>query len=136
MAGEDAGGVSHADARFTRFMAGGAAMATKWSGLTAVVTAIALGFIWEVMRRKRYGLSKPIAKTITTEGFGLVLALLVTPCIVYVASYIPWFLHFGWDLQRWAEVQGKAARFHADLKAQGILSDEEFAAAKAKELGI
>ena len=103
--------------RFAAGAAGGAAMATKWSGLTAVVTAIALGFIWEVMRRKRFGVSKPIAKTITTEGFGFVLALLVTPCIVYVASYIPWFLHFGWDLQRWAEMQGKAAKFHADLKA-------------------
>jgi dolichyl-phosphate-mannose--protein O-mannosyl transferase len=103
--------------RFAAGAAGGAAMATKWSGLTAVVTAIALGFMWEVMRRKRFGVSKPIVKTITTEGFGFVLALLVTPCIVYVASYIPWFLHFGWDLQRWAEMQGKAAKFHADLKA-------------------
>jgi predicted membrane-bound dolichyl-phosphate-mannose-protein mannosyltransferase len=46
-----------------------------------------------------------------------VLALLVTPAVVYFATYIPWFLHFGWDLQRWAEMQGSAARFHADLKA-------------------
>jgi hypothetical protein len=63
--------------RFAAGAAGGAAMATKWSGLTAVVTAIALGFMWEVMRRKRFGVSKPIMKTITTEGFGFVLALLV-----------------------------------------------------------
>lgn len=35
MAGEDAGGESHADARFTRFMAGGAAMADEVLGLIA-----------------------------------------------------------------------------------------------------
>src|SRR4029453_7438408 len=103
--------------RFAAGAAGGAAMATKWSGLTAFVTAIALGFLWEVMRRKRFGISKPIVTAITTEGFGFVLALLVTPAIVYFVTYIPWFLHFGWDLQRWAEMQGRAARFHADLKA-------------------
>ena len=51
--------------------------------------------------------SKPIVTAITTEGFGFVLALLVTPAIVYFVTYIPWFLHFGWDLQRWAEMQGK-----------------------------
>ena len=103
--------------RFAAGAAGGAAMATKWSGLTAFVTAIGLGFLWEVMRRKRFGVRSPIVKTITTEGFGFVLALLVTPAVVYFATYIPWFLHFGWDLQRWAEMQGRAARFHADLKA-------------------
>ena len=92
-------------------------MATKWSGLTAFVTAIALGFLWEVMRRKQFGTSKPIVRTITTEGFGFVLALLVTPAIVYFATYIPWFVHFGWDFQRWAQMQGDAAKFHADLKA-------------------
>jgi dolichyl-phosphate-mannose-protein mannosyltransferase len=103
--------------RFAAGAAGGAAMATKWAGLTAFITAIALGFLWEVMRRKRFGVRSPVTTTITTEGFGLVLALLVTPAVVYVATYIPWFLHFGWDLQRWAEMQGKAARFHADLKS-------------------
>lgn len=103
--------------RFAAGAAGGAAMATKWSGLTAFVTAIVLGFLWEVMRRKQFGTSKPILTTITTEGFGFVLALMVTPAIVYFVTYIPWFVHFGWDLQRWAEMQGKAARFHADLKA-------------------
>ncbi|HYJ61316.1 MAG TPA: hypothetical protein VE032_07630, partial [Actinomycetota bacterium] len=101
---------------FAAGAAGGAAMATKWAGLTAFVTAIVLGFLWEVMRRKRFGVRSPVTTTITSEGFGFVLALLVTPAVVYFATYIPWFLHFGWDLQRWAEMQGKAARFHADLK--------------------
>ena len=102
--------------RFAAGAAGGAAMATKWAGLTAFVTAIVLGFLWEVMRRKRFGVRSPVTTAITTEGFGFVLALLVTPAVVYFATYIPWFMHFGWDLQRWAEMQGKAARFHADLK--------------------
>lgn len=103
--------------RFAAGAAGGAAMATKWSGLTTFLTAIALGFAWEVMRRKRFGVRSPVVSTLTMEGFGFVLALLVTPALVYTATYVPWFMHFDWDVQRWIEVQGKAARFHADLKA-------------------
>jgi dolichyl-phosphate-mannose--protein O-mannosyl transferase len=103
--------------RFAAGAAGGAALATKWSGLTAVVTAFALAFGWEVMRRKRYGIRSPVLSTITAEGFGTVLALMVMPALVYMVTYIPWFVHFGWDLGRWVEMQGKAARFHADLKA-------------------
>lgn len=103
--------------RFAAGVAGGAAAATKWSGLMAVATAVVLGFGWEVIRRKRFGMPSPVIKTITTEGFGFVLALAVTPALVYFVTYVPWFLHFGWDLQRWVEMQGKAARFQADLKA-------------------
>jgi dolichyl-phosphate-mannose--protein O-mannosyl transferase len=102
--------------RFAAGAAGGAAMATKWAGLTAFVTAIALSFLWEVMRRKRFGIRSPIVNTITVESFGFVLALLVTPAIVYVATYIPWFLHFGFDISRWAEIQQKAYEFHRDLR--------------------
>jgi hypothetical protein len=54
--------------RFAAGAAGGAAMATKWAGLTAFVTAIVLGFLWEVMRRKRFGVRSPVTTAITTEG--------------------------------------------------------------------
>ena len=103
--------------RFAAGVAGGAAMATKWSGITAVVTAFALGFGWEVMRRKRFGTRSPFVRTLTTEGFGLVLGLAVTPAIVYLATWIPWFIHFHWDVAHWVDVQQKSWEFHRDLKA-------------------
>jgi dolichyl-phosphate-mannose-protein mannosyltransferase len=103
--------------RFAAGAAGGAAMATKWSGITAVVTAAALGFGWEVMRRKRFGSRSPFVRTLTTEGFGLVLALAVTPAIVYFGTWIPWFIHFHWDFAHWTDVQQKSWEFHRDLKA-------------------
>ena len=103
--------------RFAAGAAGGAAMATKWSGITAVVTAALLGFGWEVVRRKHFGMRSAFMRTVTTEGFGLVLGLAVTPAIVYFATWIPWFIHFHWDLSKWAEVQQKSWEFHRDLKA-------------------
>src|SRR5262245_36239106 len=103
--------------RFAAGAAGGAAMATKWSGITAVVTAAALGFGWEVVRRRRFGSRSPFVRTLTTEGFGLVLALAVTPAIVYLATWIPWLIHFHWDVAHWVEVQQKSWDFHRDLKA-------------------
>ena len=103
--------------RFAAGAAGGAAIATKWSGITAVVTAAALGFGWEVVRRRRFGSRSPFVRTLTTEGFGLVLALAITPAIVYLATWIPWFIHFHWDFAHWADVQEKSWEFHRDLKA-------------------
>jgi dolichyl-phosphate-mannose-protein mannosyltransferase len=101
-----------------RFAAGaalGAGVATKWSGLMGIFAAIALSFGWEVVRRKRFGSTSPLLNTITAEGFGLVLAYLLLPFVVYVVSYTGWFIHFGFDLGRWAELQGSMARFHVDL---------------------
>lgn len=103
--------------RFAAGVAGGAAMATKWSGITAVITAALLGFGWEVMRRKHFGVKSPFVRTLTTEGFGLVLALAITPAIVYFATWIPWFMHFHWDFAKWADDQQKSWNFHRDLKA-------------------
>jgi dolichyl-phosphate-mannose-protein mannosyltransferase len=103
--------------RFAAGAAGGAAMATKWSGITAVITAALLGFGWEVLRRKRFGTKSPFMRTLTTEGFGLVLALAVTPAIVYMSTWIPWFIHFNWDFSHWVDVQQKSWEFHRDLKA-------------------
>jgi dolichyl-phosphate-mannose-protein mannosyltransferase len=101
-----------------RFAAGaalGAGVATKWSGLMGILAAVALSFGWEMVRRKRFGSKSPVLNTITAEGFGLVLAYLLLPFVVYVVSYTGWFIHFGFDLGRWAELQGSIARFHADL---------------------
>jgi len=102
-----------------RFAAGaalGAGLATKWSALPAIAGAVVLAFAWEVVRRKRSGRARPLRETIPAESFGIVLAFLLTPGLVYVASYAGWFARFGFDLGRWAEEQGAMARFHSELR--------------------
>lgn len=102
-----------------RFAAGaalGAGVATKWSVLAAVLGAVTLGAIWEVARRRRAGLTRPVADAIPAEGFGLVLAYLLVPAVVYLASYVGWFAHFGWDLGEWARLQGAIASYHEGLR--------------------
>ncbi|HEX6231262.1 MAG TPA: phospholipid carrier-dependent glycosyltransferase [Actinomycetota bacterium] len=102
--------------RFAAGAAFGAGFATKWSALPAIAGAVVLAVIWEVVRRKRFGLPRPIREAIPAEGFGIVLAFMLVPTLVYVVSYAGWFLHFGFDLVRWAREQGDIATFHAELE--------------------
>jgi dolichyl-phosphate-mannose--protein O-mannosyl transferase len=102
--------------RFAAGLAFGAAVATKWSGLTAIAVAIALGVMWETTRRRRLHVRHAFWRTLQTEGFGLVLSMLLVPAIVYVASYTGWFLHFGWNLADWMRLQGAIASYHEHLK--------------------
>lgn len=103
-----------------RSMAGlmlGLGIATKWSAFAAIVGVAMLAFGWECVRRRHNGEWNWLPRTIAREGFGLALALLVLPLIVYVASYAGWFMHYGWELNRWGELQLAIFRYHADLKA-------------------
>jgi dolichyl-phosphate-mannose-protein mannosyltransferase len=102
--------------RFAAGVALGAGMATKWSAFTAIGAVILLSFIWEVSRRRRTGVARPIADAIPAEGFGLVLAFLVVPSLVYVVTYAGWFAHFGFDIAGWMEEQGAIFRYHRDLR--------------------
>lgn len=102
-----------------RFAAGaalGAGIATKWSAFTAVATIILLSFGWEVVRRRRSGMRRSFRDALASEGFPLVLSMLVLPAIVYVISYAGWFAHFGFDLRRWAELQSSIVDYHATLR--------------------
>jgi dolichyl-phosphate-mannose-protein mannosyltransferase len=102
--------------RFAAGVALGAGIATKWSALTAIAAVIVLAAIWEVSRRRRADVARPIADAITAEGFGLMLALLVIPGVVYVVSYAGWFAYFGFDVGRWMELQGAIWSYHRDLR--------------------
>jgi dolichyl-phosphate-mannose-protein mannosyltransferase len=102
--------------RFAAGVALGAGFATKWSALTAVAAVGVLAFIWEVSRRRRAGVRRALADAIPAEGFGLVLALLVVPSLVYVASYAGWFAIYGFEVVEWMELQGAIYTYHRELR--------------------
>ncbi len=103
--------------RFAAGAAFGAAIASKWSGLTGLAGAIALTFIWEIVRRKHFETEHPIWRTVQIESFGVVLAFLFLPAAVYVASYTGWFIHFGFHFGDWLKLQHAIESYHAHLSA-------------------
>jgi len=90
----------------------GAACATKWSGFFALGAAGLLALGWELSRRRRAGVGHPVLRTIARESVGIVIALLVVPALVYVASYTGWFLDFGFSLKKWWALQREIADQH------------------------
>ncbi|MEX2203188.1 MAG: phospholipid carrier-dependent glycosyltransferase [Actinomycetota bacterium] len=110
--------------RFAAGVALGAGLATKWSAFTAVAVAIALSILWEVSRRRRAGVPRPVGDAIPAEGFGLVLAFLIVPSAVYVASYAGWFAHFGSDLGEWMALQGQIYDWHRNLSTIDLATGE------------
>ena len=96
----------------------GAAVASKWSGATAILGCVALAAIWEVQRRREAGMPTRTAawKTLQWEAFPIVVWLLLLPGVVYVASYVGWFVQFGFDPVKWAHLQGSMANYSENLK--------------------
>ncbi|MGZ8611488.1 MAG: phospholipid carrier-dependent glycosyltransferase [Actinomycetota bacterium] len=94
----------------------GAGFATKWSALTAIAVAVLLSFAWDVARRRRAGLARPLTNAIPVEGFGLVVSFLLVPAIVYVVSYAGWFGFYGLDLGRWGQLQQSMFDYHRNLQ--------------------
>ncbi len=74
--------------RFVAGIAMGAAVASKWSGLPFVPALIALTVFWEIARRRARGTDAPIREALREEAPSVLLALLVVPATIYVASYI------------------------------------------------
>lgn len=103
--------------RFAAGLAFGAGVASKWSGAFALLGAVGLALGWERTRRKRLGVAHPFRKAVSEESFGVVLALVVVPLLVYVASYARWFVDNGLDLAGWWEIQLGMARYSIELDA-------------------
>jgi dolichyl-phosphate-mannose-protein mannosyltransferase len=100
-----------------RFAAGaalGAAMAVKWSGAFALFAVLLLAMIWETSRRHRgaIGWSGAFGRALARESFGIVLALILTPILIYLLTWAPWMHHFGWDWHEWVKNMGETWRFH------------------------
>lgn len=96
----------------------GCAVASKWSGATAVLGVVALSALWEIERRHRAGIpwGRSVWKAIQWEAFPIVVWLLVLPGAVYVASYVGWFVQYGLDVQKWWELQTAMASYHEHLQ--------------------
>jgi dolichyl-phosphate-mannose-protein mannosyltransferase len=103
--------------RFAAGVALGAACAVKWSGITALATAVVLTLIWETTRRHRDGItrSRAAARTLGMETLGIVLAFLLVPAAVYMVTWLPWFHHFGWSLSAWWQNQQAMWDYHRQL---------------------
>ncbi len=98
----------------------GAALATKWSGGTALVAAILLSLAWERSRRARTDVRRPLWEAFRAEAFGIFLFLVVLPLLAYVASYARWWGDNGLSLASLGDlwrVQVGMADFSIHLRA-------------------
>lgn len=103
--------------RFAAGVAFGAGIAVKWSGISALAVAVLLTLIWETTRRNRGDVSRTraFARTIGMETLGILLAFLLVPALVYMATWLPWFNHFGFHLGAWWDNQKAMWDYHKGL---------------------
>jgi dolichyl-phosphate-mannose--protein O-mannosyl transferase len=95
---------------------GGAALATKWSGVFALAPLAVLVVSWEVSARRTAGIRFPFRATLRRSVPALLVAFAVLPVVVYVLSWSSWFLHVdngGFD-RHWADDRGTAWFFVPD----------------------
>ena len=93
----------------------GAGVATKWSGVYALIGAVVLSVLWERTRRAKAGSRHPLWRTLQQEGFGIVLLLAIVPFVIYLIAYARWWAANGFDFGLWSELQGHIAEFHRKL---------------------
>jgi dolichyl-phosphate-mannose--protein O-mannosyl transferase len=103
--------------RFAAGAAFGAAASVKWSGAYSILGALILTAAWETSRRRRDGVGRfsAFGRAFMWESFGVLLAFLITPVAVYMATWLPWFHHFGWSLHGWWVNQTATWDFHNSL---------------------
>jgi dolichyl-phosphate-mannose--protein O-mannosyl transferase len=101
--------------RLAAGLALGAAVATKWSGVFAVLCAIVVSLMWERTRRFRAWVEHPVRRAVVQESFSIVLAFLVVPLAVYIASYIGYFSEFGFSPAGWLQLQSDMLGFSRGL---------------------
>jgi dolichyl-phosphate-mannose-protein mannosyltransferase len=100
--------------RYAAGVAFGAAVAVKWSGGLGMLAAIAISLMWETSRRlRRDGTrGRALGRALAQETFGLVVAFIAIPMILYVVTYLPWLHHFDWKLSEFLDQQLRVAKYH------------------------
>ncbi len=103
--------------RLATGVAFGCAIATKWSGVNAILAAGLISIIWERTRRKGTT-RRPLWRAIQQESFGIVVFLVLVPIVVYVVAYARFWVQNGFDFAHFWNLQESMASFHFHL--QGI----------------
>ena len=103
------------------FLAGaafGAAIAVKWSGVLALAGGAALAMGWDLARLVRRGRSPGWAGRWAGASLASFFSFAYIPFLVYLATWIPWFIDRGFDLGQWATHHVDMARFHINLETE------------------
>jgi dolichyl-phosphate-mannose-protein mannosyltransferase len=103
--------------RLAAGLAFGAGVATKWSGVTAMLGGIILAVAWERTRRARLGFDTPLREALRDEGLGLMVFFVLVPVGVYVASYARWFVDHDYSVIEWWRLQSSMASFSIGLRS-------------------
>lgn len=101
--------------RFAAGIALGLGLASKWSALTAVGVVGLLTLLAEFSRRRRAGDARWFPRALLREGFGIGLALVLVPLVVYLVTYLPWFAQGG-SLAGWIDLQERMLAYHGSLR--------------------
>jgi dolichyl-phosphate-mannose-protein mannosyltransferase len=75
----------------------GGALATKWTGLYVIVALSAIAVAWNIGARRSAGAARPTLASLRRDSVGWLTAFIVTPVVVYTASFTGWFVtHYGY----------------------------------------
>jgi dolichyl-phosphate-mannose-protein mannosyltransferase len=95
--------------RWLRVAAGlclGAACATKWNGIWYLVAFAGLAIIWDLGARRAAGFQRWLPAGLRSDAWWLPLWFGLVPLIVYVASWIGWFVNPNGYFRNWAAQHG------------------------------
>jgi dolichyl-phosphate-mannose-protein mannosyltransferase len=87
----------------------GAACATKWDGAFYIPAFIILAIAWDVGARRTAGARIAVVRGVLRIGVPALVAFLVVPAVVYVASWTGWFLsdsQYAYDHDLYVHGQG------------------------------
>lgn len=101
--------------RFAAGLALGLGLASKWSAITAIGVVGLLALVAEFSRRRGAAEARWFTRTLLREGFGIVLALVAVPLLVYTATYLPWFAQGG-SLASWVDLHDRMWGYHQSLR--------------------
>lgn len=96
----------------------GAAVATKWSGVLALLGAAGLATGWAWSRHRAAGTQRRWRSLVRLDGPGLALSFALVPIVVYLVTYIPWLAARGFDFGQLIENQRYVAEFHFGLPSE------------------
>lgn len=66
----------------------GAAIATKWTGVLVLLSAVALAYTWDLLARRGPHERHPVIRAVRQRGAGWLLAFVLVPAIVYSFTFI------------------------------------------------